>query len=612
MGVEDFDPLVFYESLDNELVRETIESFNRELEELLGGDVRVHYERLLDYARSSRVIKAILVENGVIGVYRGLSDEVRFMDFTGGKRVLYKGGEDGVPVDVERVEGSNLVSINISPRGSDIGRYYIVDLEGNVRLALEGILHSFMMRDNVLYYVRSYRSRSPPDGGETPTDRLVKLVNGGEEVVWGSGVVAGGEAIGVKYSPDLRRALVTVYRGWSKARLYIVNMDTGSWELLEGGDYSVILAGWDRDYVYVRKKPGGDEVVVGGRVFKAERPIHDAVVSGGKLALVELVNASHRVKIYDLETLKPEEVLARERFTALGLDGFKGRFLVLRTSFDKSYSIDVVDNEEVRVVDEGVKVRDVSVLDIWIEGHDGVRLHGFLVSKSGSVKGVIIYGYGGFGVSQTPRYTATFHYLLDLGYALVIPNIRGGGEEGEEWHRAGMLKNKENTFKDYASFAKLFKSLGLKVIGWGASNGGLTVGAVITKWPELIDIAIIGYPVLDMLRFHKLYVGKYWIPEYGDPEDPDMRAYLRSYSPYHNIPKDRMLPPTLVYTGLHDDRVHPAHAIKFTVKARMLGHPVYLRVETRAGHRGAQTQVQLLESAYIVSFIEKMLSKKGN
>ncbi|MFN4046375.1 MAG: prolyl oligopeptidase family serine peptidase, partial [Acidilobaceae archaeon] len=100
---------------------------------------------------------------------------------------------------------------------------------------------------------------------------------------------------------------------------------------------------------------------------------------------------------------------------------------------------------------------------------------------------------------------------------------------------------------------------------------------------------------------------KYWIPEYGDPEDPEMRDYMLSYSPYHNIRADRKMPPTLVYTGLHDDRVHPAHAIKFALKARMLGHPVYLRVETRSGHSGAPMAIAALEAAYIAAFLEKFM-----
>jgi prolyl oligopeptidase len=610
MLARDFDPLIYYEDLSGDAVKSVVEVFNREVEELVGGLARIHYERLLDYLKNPRVTSATLIKDGVVAIYRGLRDEVVLLK--DGRRVTLHSSSDEIPSSVERVKGSDsLVAINYSIMGADESRVYIVDVSGKPLYVLEGVVSDFAIKEETLYYVRSYRDIKPPDGGGTPTDRVVKLVNGEERVVWGGGFVGDGELIGIVYSPDLRRALVLVYRGWSRSRLYLVDLDSGSSELLEGGDYSVILAGWGKDYVYIRRKAEGMEVVVGGRAFKVDRPIDNAIATGDKLLLVENVSASHRVKVYNLESMEFHEPLKGERFTVLSVDGFNGRFLLHRTSFAKSYSLDLVDGSSVKTVDEGVTVKDAATLDLWIEGHDGVKIHGFLISKGGNVKGVILYGYGGFAQSQMPKYTFTYHYLLDLGYAIAIANIRGGGEEGEWWHRAGMLKNKENTFKDFASFARFFKSLGLKVVGFGTSNGGLTVGAVITKWPELLDAAVIGYPVLDMLRYHKLYVGKYWIPEYGDPEDPEMREYLLSYSPYHNIPRDKKLPPTLVYTGIHDDRVHPAHAIKFTVKAKLLGHPVYLRVETRSGHRGAQPQIAILESAYIIAFIEQLLNPQS-
>ena len=220
---------------------------------------------------------------------------------------------------------------------------------------------------------------------------------------------------------------------------------------------------------------------------------------------------------------------------------------------------------------------------------------------------MLLYGYGGFGVSLTPTYSTLFHHLLELGCAVAVVNARGGREEGEAWHRAAMLEGKEKTFEDFAAFARFFKLLGFKVAAYGSSNGGLTVAAVATRWPELLDAAVVGYPVLDMLRYHLLYVGRYWVPEYGDPEDPRMREVLLRYSPYHNLPRDRRMPPTLVYTGLNDDRVHPAHALKFAAKAKRLGHPVYLRVEERSGHSGARTEVRALEAAYIAAFLEKFL-----
>lgn len=608
----EFDPFICYEDLESNATKEVIEFFNREIEGLLGDDVKRSYDTLLEYVVKPLVTSATLVDGGVVVTYRGLDDSAVYISYDKRKTALIKGSEERIPVSVERVEGaSGLVAVNTSVKGSDESIIYIVDVGGSVKQVIQGMIEQFLLREGALYYVKTYRKEKPPDGGDVPTDRVVKLINGEERIIWGSNIVGSGEAINLAYSPDYRKALVTVHRGWSRSKLYLIDLETGSWEFLEGGDYSILLAGWGKEYAYVRKKPEGDEIVIGDRVFKVERPVQYARIAGDKLLAVELINASHRVKLYDLDFRNAMELFKGERFTVSAVDGLKDKFLVLRTSFDRSYELDVVEQGTVRVVDEGIRVEGVKVLDLWVESFDGTKVHGFLASKGESVKGVVIYGYGGFNISQTPRYTVTFHHLMNLGYAIALVNIRGGGEEGEAWHRAGMLKNKENTFKDFASFARFFKSLGLKVVGYGISNGGLTVGAVITKWPELLDVAVIGYPVLDMLRYHKLYVGKYWVPEYGDPEDPEMREYLLSYSPYHNIPRDKKLPPTLVYTGLSDDRVHPAHAIKFAVKARLLGHPVYLRVEPRAGHRGAQWQILALQTAYIISFIEKHIKQEA-
>ena len=166
-----------------------------------------------------------------------------------------------------------------------------------------------------------------------------------------------------------------------------------------------------------------------------------------------------------------------------------------------------------------------------------------------------------------------------------------------------MREKKQNVFEDFKAVLKYFKGLGYKVVGIGRSNGGLLIAAVLTQDPELLDAAVIGYPVIDMLRFHKLYVGSLWVSEYGNPEDPRDREYLLKYSPYHNVRKDLKYPPTLVYTGLHDDRVHPGHALKSVAKLEEVGAPIYLRVELISGHRGALPKVKVKELSDVLAFI---------
>lgn len=192
-------------------------------------------------------------------------------------------------------------------------------------------------------------------------------------------------------------------------------------------------------------------------------------------------------------------------------------------------------------------------------------------------------------------------------YYYVVTNIRGGSEFGGWCHREGMREKKQNVFEDFKAVLKYFKGLGYKVVGISRSNGGLLIAAVLTQDPELLDAAVIGYPVIDMLRFHKLYVGSLWVSEYGNPEDPRDREYLLKYSPYHNVRKGSKYPPTLVYTGLHDDRVHPGHALKFVAKLEEVGAPIYLRVELISGHRGASPKVKVKELSDVLAFIYKIM-----
>ena len=171
-----------------------------------------------------------------------------------------------------------------------------------------------------------------------------------------------------------------------------------------------------------------------------------------------------------------------------------------------------------------------------------------------------------------------------------------------------MREKKQNVFDDFASILAYFKKREAKTVAFGRSNGGLLVGAMVTQYPEILDGAVIGYPVLDMLRFHKLYSGKSrtWMSEYGDPDNPEDMKYLIKYSPYHNLIKKKY-PPILIYTGLHDDRVHPAHAFKFAAKLEEYGSEYLLRVETRSGHAGATPDTRIKEYSDIMAFIYKVL-----
>jgi len=240
---------------------------------------------------------------------------------------------------------------------------------------------------------------------------------------------------------------------------------------------------------------------------------------------------------------------------------------------------------------------------------DGTSISMFIIHRSDVVRDgnrpVLLYGYGGFNVTMTPTFAGSRATWLEHGGVYAIPNLRGGGEYGEGWHKGGMLAAKQNTFDDFIAAAEYLIAerwtspphLGIM----GGSNGGLLVGAVMTQRPELFGAVVCAVPLLDMLRYHLYGSGKTWIPEYGDPERADDFAWLWAYSPYR-VAIDagpRAYPALLIDTSDHDDRVDPMHARKMFAAVHAVqtaARPVLLRIERNAGHGGADLVKQQVES----------------
>jgi prolyl oligopeptidase len=221
-----------------------------------------------------------------------------------------------------------------------------------------------------------------------------------------------------------------------------------------------------------------------------------------------------------------------------------------------------------------------------------------------------LYSYGGFNASLTPSFNSTLIPLLENGGIYAIPNIRGGGEYGEEWHKAGMLLNKQNVFDDFIAAAEYLIKENYtskdKLAIAGRSNGGLLVGACMTQRPDLYKVALPGVGVMDMLRYHKFTVGWGWAVEYGTSDEEEHFKNLYSYSPLHNIKEGVAYPATLVTTADHDDRVVPAHSFKFIATLQEMhkgSSPVLIRIETRSGHGASSTTKRIEEIADMLSFM---------
>jgi prolyl oligopeptidase len=239
---------------------------------------------------------------------------------------------------------------------------------------------------------------------------------------------------------------------------------------------------------------------------------------------------------------------------------------------------------------------------VFYTSNDGTKVPMIITHKKGvdynGKNPTILYGYGGFNISLRPSFSITNAVWMEQGGVYAVPNIRGGGEYGKEWHQAGIQQKKQNVFNDFIAAAEYLIAENITSPEFlavrGGSNGGLLVGAVMTQRPELVKVALPAVGVLDMLRYHKFTSGAGWSYDYGTSEDSaEMFSYLKGYSPVHNVNADTRYPATLITTGDHDDRVVPAHSFKFAAELQdkqQGDNPVLIRIETNAGH-GAGTPV---------------------
>jgi len=251
---------------------------------------------------------------------------------------------------------------------------------------------------------------------------------------------------------------------------------------------------------------------------------------------------------------------------------------------------------------------------IWYTSYDGTKVPMFLTYKKGLKKDgarpTLLYGYGGFDIPILPSFNVTRLPLLENGGVYAVANIRGGGEFGSEWHKAGTKERKQNVFDDFQAAAEyLIKekfTSSDKLAIEGRSNGGLLVGACMTQRPDLYKVAFPHVGVLDMLRYHEFTIGWAWAGDYGRSDEPDAFKYLKKYSPLHNV-KELAYPATMVTTADHDDRVVPAHSFKFIseLQSKHTGDdPVLIRIETAAGHgAGKPTSKRIEEAADLLSFM---------
>ncbi|PCH77790.1 MAG: S9 family peptidase [Planctomycetota bacterium] len=256
---------------------------------------------------------------------------------------------------------------------------------------------------------------------------------------------------------------------------------------------------------------------------------------------------------------------------------------------------------------------------VWYPSKDGTRIPMFVVRNKDVLPNgnqpVQLYGYGGFNISMTPRFSVSNLVWMEMGGVFAMPNLRGGGEFGQEWHQAGTVHQKQNVFDDFIAAGEWLCDNGWtspeRLAIRGGSNGGLLVGACMTQRPDLFAACLPAVGVLDMLRYHEFTIGWAWASDFGTSADKDQFKTLYSYSPIHNVRDGVAYPATMITTGDHDDRVVPAHSFKFaaTLQAAQAGtNPVLIRIETRGGHgAGKPTAMRIAEYADMWAFLANEL-----
>jgi prolyl oligopeptidase len=349
--------------------------------------------------------------------------------------------------------------------------------------------------------------------------------------------------------------------------------------------------------------------------------LNSASTAGNSLFCTYLKDASTHVFQYDLSGNLVREIQLPALGTARGFGGKREDKILFYTftSFTSpqtiyKYEIANGNSEVFHKTEVPINPEDYMAKQVFYASKDGTQVPMFIVHKKGlkldGKNPTYLYAYGGFNISRLPSFDPTLAILLENGGIYAMPNIRGGGEYGEEWHRAGMLLNKQNVFDDFIAAAEYliqekYTSKNRLAIA-GGSNGGLLVGACMTQRPDLYRVAFPAVGVMDMLRYHKFTVGWGWAVEYGSSDEEDHFKNLYSYSPLHNIKNRVSYPATLVTTADHDDRVVPAHSFKFaaTLQEKHVGkNPVLIRIETRSGHGSSSTTKRLEVTADKFAFM---------
>ena len=357
-------------------------------------------------------------------------------------------------------------------------------------------------------------------------------------------------------------------------------------------------------------------------VPESDAAIESFSLAGGKLFVKYTRNASSQVEVFDANGVHVRDI---ELPTMGSVSDFSARWTSKEAFYgfmsfpipQRIYRYDTDTGKQSVWAETHVAIHGerLEVKQVWYRSKDKTRIPMFLMYRKGTEldgnNPALLTGYGGFNINETPSFSASVALWAEQGGVFALPNLRGGGEFGEAWHRAGMLEKKQTVFDDFIAAAEWLVNnhytqpsrLAIR----GGSNGGLLVGAALTQRPDLFRAVVCAYPLLDMLRYQKFLEAKYWVSEYGSADDAAQFKYLYAYSPYHHVKPGTKYPAVLFVTGDGDTRVAPLHARKLTAllqAATGSNQPILLRYDTEAGHsRGVSVTKAIDEATDSLGFL---------
>jgi prolyl oligopeptidase len=433
----------------------------------------------------------------------------------------------------------------------------------------------------------------------------------------------------ITFSPDGCWTLIVVGQGWDRTSVFLRRRDGEFEPIFEGpdkelhawfaGDRLLALTNFQApNYRLVEIDPEAWEPESWrDLVPESEDVLVEAAVGSDAILVHHLVDARSRVTLHRLDgaQVRPVELPEFSTVTGLGAHPDSERLLLTVETFTRPAFAVEVDGPEIDRLEPppGFQADRYPVRQARCRSRDGTEVPLFLVGRQSGPGPTLLTGYGGFNLSRTPLWTPVAVPFLESGGLLAVSCLRGGGEYGERWHRAGMLGNKQNIFEDFEAAAEWLIETGLATPATlgilGGSNGGLLVGAAMTRRPDLFGAVVCRVPLLDMVRYEGFKVAELWAAEYGSARDPEGFGWLYSYSPYHHVQEGVPYPPTLITTGEEDARVDPMHARKMTARLQAASDSqVLLRVEPRAGHgQGKPASKVVLEETDIWTFLLQQL-----